>query len=176
MNASGMRRIVHVPIGGLACAKAPDVLTTLLGSCVGFIVQDMRARVCALAHVVRPSGSGASLGDGYFADRAAPLARDLVIRAGGNPRELVVRLAGGGRMFAGKSLDVGQQNQTALREATYALGMVFGGMLRGPNDGGCVLVAEPASGRARVRGLGEQDGSEDGWRRVLDELLDEGGA
>ena len=101
MNALDSK-VVHVPIGGIDAARSPQILMTLLGSCVGFIVQDLRHKVCALAHVVRPNGSGAGLGPGYFADRAAPASRDAALRLGADPGELMVRLAGGGALFDAK--------------------------------------------------------------------------
>lgn len=153
-------RVILVPIGGIAGGRHPCVLETLLGSCVGMIVQDLRRQVAVLAHVVRPHGNGAGMGPGYFANLAAPRARDLAIQSGANPGDLLVRIAGGGKMFDGKS-DIGEQNVKAITEATYALGMTFGGRLRGPADGGCLVGVDAGTGRAIVRGIG-------------DEVLDEG--
>lgn len=163
------KKIIHVPIGGLAATKAPGVLATLLGSCVGFILQDLRNGVAVLAHVVRPSGRGAGMGPAYFADQAVPAARDLALRSGAHPRELMARLAGGGRMFD-SSLDVGSRNVRAIKEATYALDMVFGGMLEGPRDGGCFLVVDASTGRASVRGLTDATLNDAGWRGLQKEL------
>lgn len=143
--------LVHVPIGGIAVARPGAILTTLLGSCVGMVVQDLRHQVAVLAHVVRPDGVGAGMGPGYFADRGAKNARDLAVQNGADPRELMVRMAGGGRM--GFESDIGARNAQAIRDATYALGMVFGGHVEGPADGGCVLFVDPANGRVQVQRL-----------------------
>jgi chemotaxis protein CheD len=147
------KRVLTVPIGGIGVARPGQVLSTLLGSCVGMVVQDLQRQVAVLAHVVRPNGSGAGMGPGYFADLAAPRARDLAIQNGADPRALLVRMAGGGRMGGGK-FDVGERNAVAIREATYTLGMAFGGHLEGPADGGCMLFVDPANGKVAVRRLG----------------------
>lgn len=144
--------VVQVPIGGIGVLRSSGVLTTLLGSCVGMIVQDLANRVAVLAHVVRPSGTGAGMGPGYFADQAAPRARDLAIQHGADPRELMVRMAGGGRMLKGHA-DIGARNAEAIKEATYRLGMVFGGHLEGPADGGCFLCVDVATGKVQVKRL-----------------------
>ncbi|MFM1872813.1 MAG: hypothetical protein RL398_2235, partial [Planctomycetota bacterium] len=146
------RRVIQVPIAGIGVAKRPDVLTTLLGSCIGMVVQDLRNGVAVLAHVVRPRGVGAGMGPAYYADVAAPKARDLAIQNGADPRELMVRVCGGGRMVE-NGVDIGAQNFEAVKEATYRLGMVFGGRVKGPSDGGCYVAVDSASGRIALHKL-----------------------
>ncbi|MFO1077775.1 MAG: chemotaxis protein CheD [Planctomycetota bacterium] len=165
-------KVILVPIGGIAGGRHPCMLQTLLGSCVGMIVQDLRRQIAVLAHVVRPHGNGAGMGPGYFANLAAPRARDLAIQSGAGPGELLVRIAGGGRMLDGVG-DIGEQNVKAITEATYALGMTFGGRLRGATDGGCLVAVDAGSGRALVRGIGEGVLDEAAWSRLRSDLEDE---
>lgn len=165
-------RVVQVPIGGIAVAKPPQVLTTLLGSCVGMVIQDLKHHIAVLAHVVRPDGVGQGMGPGYFANLAANNARDLALQSGAEPKQLVVRMAGGGAMGAGMRGDIGQRNAAAIKEATYRLDMVFGGHVAGPADGGCVLFADPANGRVEVRRLrGDQLGDRQ-WRDLVKDVVD----
>lgn len=154
-SRAAAEHVVQVPIGGIGVAAPPRVLTTLLGSCVGMVVQDLKNQVCVLAHVVRPDGDGQGMGPGYFANLAAPRARDLALQHGADPRQLIVRMAGGGSMGGLEKTAIGRRNAAAIREATYALGMVFGGHVSGPADGGCVLLADPARGVVEVRRLGD---------------------
>jgi chemotaxis protein CheD len=164
----GAATVIQVPIGGIAAVRAEGVLTTLLGSCVGMVLQDLTNRVAVLAHVVRPAGQGAGMGPGYFADQAAPRARDLAIQNGANPHELMVRIAGGGRMLSGQA-DIGARNADAIKEETYRLGMVFGGHLEGPTDGGCFLCVDVANGKVSVKRLvGALDDS--AWQRLRHDL------
>ncbi|MBL8754814.1 MAG: hypothetical protein JNK15_16030 [Planctomycetes bacterium] len=161
--------VLQVPIGGIGVAGPGQVLSTLLGSCVGMVVQDLRRHIAVLAHVVRPEGHGAGMGPGYFANLAAPRARDLAIQHGADPGELLVRMAGGGRMGGGK-FDVGERNAAAIREATFALGMVFGGHVDGPADGGCVLFVEASTGKIQVRRLAGGDLDDAAFDRLLGEV------
>jgi len=166
-----VERVVQVPIGGIAVARPPQLLSTLLGSCVGMVIQDLRNHVIALAHVVRPEGTGRGMGPGYFANLAAPAARDLALQNGADPRQLIVRMAGGGRMGEWKS-DIGERNAHAIKEATYRLGMVFGGHVEGPADGGCVLFADPANGRVQVQKLGGKRLDDTTWRDLVKGVVD----
>ncbi|HEB54036.1 MAG TPA: hypothetical protein ENI87_12350 [bacterium] len=162
------RLVVQVPIGGIAVGKPPEVLSTLLGSCVGMVVQDLKHQIAVLAHVVRPSGKGAGMGPGYFADQAAPRARDLALQNGADPKQLIVRMAGGGSMGSGG--DIGRRNAEAIKEATYELSMVFGGHVEGPADGGCVLFVNPANGNLAVRKLGSTVDDRQ-WRKLVEQVL-----
>lgn len=168
---STSERVVQVPIGGIAVARPPQVLSTLLGSCVGMVVQDLKHQVCVLAHVVRPDGTGQGMGPGYFANLAAPRARDLALQHGADPRQLVVRMAGGGSMGGLDKTAIGQRNAAAIKEATYEHGMVFGGHVEGPADGGCVLFADPAKGSVVVRKLrGQLD--DRSWKDLVEDVIE----
>ena len=59
---------------------------------------------------------------------------------------------------------------TALPAAPVDNGMVFGGHVSGPADGGCMLFVDPAKGRVVVRKLrGELD--DISWKSLLDDVL-----
>ena len=156
---------LQVPIGGIAAIRAPGMLSTLLGSCVGLVVQDMRNNVVALAHVVRAHGLGAGTGPGYFANQAFPRTCDEAIRLGAAPGHLVIRLAGGGQMMGG-DLNIGAETIAALRDACNETQIVFGGMIKGPRDGGCYLTVDAATGRATVRPLQNQTVDDSTWRSL----------
>lgn len=165
------QRVVQVPIGGIAVVHPPQVISTLLGSCVGLIVQDLKHSVAVLAHVVRPEGTGKGMGPGYFANLATPLARDLALQNGAHPAQLIVRMAGGGSMDAAMKGDIGLRNAKAIKEATYECGMVFGGHVDGPADGGCVLFVDPANGRIQVKKLrgGQFDDAQ--WSSLVKDVV-----
>jgi chemotaxis protein CheD len=173
LGALGLEdRLVQVPMGGLAVAKPPQVLTTLLGSCIGMLIQDLKHQVAVLAHVVRPDGIGEGMGPGYFAKRAGPRARDLALQNGADPRQLIVRMAGGGSMGCGLKDGTGERNAAAIKEVTYELGMVFGGHIKGPADGGCVLFANPANGQVQVEMLRGLDLDDENWSSLVKNALD----
>jgi chemotaxis protein CheD len=116
-----------VRMGELAAsAGAADVLVSLgLGSCIGLALVDRRTGVAGLAHVVLPASEGHSSGQNplKFADHAVPELMGRVIRLGGCKPKLEAVLVGGASMFAISSatLEVGQRNETAVREQLKAL-------------------------------------------------------
>jgi chemotaxis protein CheD len=110
-----------VRMGELAAsAIADDVLVSLgLGSCIGLALLDRRVGVAGLAHVVLPASTGnAPAGSYKFADFAVPELVSRVVAAGGRRQMLEAVLVGGASMFAvsTSTLEVGQRNETAVRE------------------------------------------------------------
>jgi chemotaxis protein CheD len=110
-----------VRMGELATsAVAGDVLVSLgLGSCIGLALLDRRAGVAGLAHVVLPaSGGNAPPRSWKFADFAVPELIDRVTKHGARRTGLEAVLVGGASMFAvsKSTLEVGQRNETAVRE------------------------------------------------------------
>jgi chemotaxis receptor (MCP) glutamine deamidase CheD len=157
--------VLQVPIGGIEAMRAPGGLSTLLGSCVGLLVQDMKRRIAVLAHVVRAHGIGAGMGPGYFANQALPRTIDLAIKHGALRKDLMVRLAGGGQMVDCKT-GIGNDTVTVLRDAVQAEGLIFGGFVKGPRDGGCFLVVDASTGRAEARPLTGQKLNDRSWRSL----------
>src|SRR4051812_28853813 len=110
-----------VRMGELAASAVPgDVLVSLgLGSCIGLALVDRRLGIAGLAHVVLPSSGGHAVPGSYkFADRAVPELIDRVVAAGGRLPMLDAVLVGGASMFtvASSALEVGQRNETAVRD------------------------------------------------------------
>jgi chemotaxis protein CheD len=107
-------RTIKVPMAGLELGQAPDVLETLLGSCIGIAVWDPSTGLGGLAHVMLPCSNGATATPGKFADTAtAELKRRLLAR-GANPLCLRAKLAGGATMYGEKTAqDIGIKNYRA---------------------------------------------------------------
>src|SRR5215216_2104102 len=105
-------------------ASAGDVLVSLgLGSCIGLALLDRRASVAGLAHVVLPAAEGRDGAPGKFADTAVPALLAAVVELGARPSRLGAVLVGGASMFSfgGSGLDVGQRNDSAVREQLAGL-------------------------------------------------------
>jgi chemotaxis protein CheD len=115
-----------VRMGELAfSSSAGDVLVSLgLGSCVGVALVDRRAAVAGLAHVVLPTAEGRTDAIGKFADTAVPALVEAVLELGARPTRLHAVLVGGASMFsfgAGAGMEIGQRNDTAVREQLEGL-------------------------------------------------------
>lgn len=161
---SDVRRVVRV--GEMAVQAAPGTLVTLgLGSCVAIVLHDPVARVGAMAHVLLPApyaeGEDDRLGR-YASTAPGALLRGLVGQ-GAVATRVRACLAGGAAMFtnlsAPGSIQVGQRNLVAAREAIRQLGIEVVGEAVGGGHGrnvefdtasGAVLVTSYAHATERL--------------------------
>ena len=108
--------VITVGIGGCRVGKAPHVLKTILGSCVGITLYDASKKVRGLIHVMLPDGSRSSGCLTKFANTGIPnLVNCFIYRFGSQRSELVAKMFGGARMFnvSSKTLDIGTNNINA---------------------------------------------------------------
>jgi chemotaxis protein CheD len=140
-----------VRMGEMAASSAPGhVLVSLgLGSCIGLALVDRRMGIAGLAHVVLPQAEGHVMEDpGKFADLAVPqLVRD-VEALGARRIRLEGVLVGGASMFAvaTASLEVGQRNETAVREELRKLRIPVVASATGGSRGRTIRVDVASTG------------------------------
>ena len=109
--------VTKVALAGIGYGKKPDMLETLLGSCVGVCIYDRSTGLGSLAHVVLSDSRGERGTPGKFADTAIEeMHRQLVDGGGANPLTMTAKIAGGATMFGKKSSrDVGAANVEAVK-------------------------------------------------------------
>ena len=108
--------VTRVAMAAIGYGKSPDVLETLLGSCVGICIYDRSTGLGSLCHVVLAHSRGNQSSPGKFADTAVVEMRRELVRRGGNPLTFTAKISGGATMFGKKSTrDVGEANITAVR-------------------------------------------------------------
>jgi chemotaxis protein CheD len=109
----------RVKMAQIEVAEVPVVLKTTLGSCVGVVLHDGRARICGLAHVVLPRSEGRDDSPGKYADTAIPALLEGMGRLGSRRQHVTAFLAGGAAMFRGSAdgaiATIGDQNVQAVR-------------------------------------------------------------
>lgn len=113
-----------VGMGEMDVVRGSFLLRTLLGSCIGLILYDLRNQVGGLAHVVLPNSNGQNATPGKYADTAVTeLLRQIEV-LGGRPRQLSAKLTGGANMFAtsGPS-SIGDQNLAAVEQLLKTAGI-----------------------------------------------------
>lgn len=147
-------------MGQWAVAAAPTKIRALLGSCVGVVLYDVRARVGGVAHVVLPESRGEAGQPGKNADTAIPgMIADLERLLGRGPiaGRLAAKLVGGASMFqAETSMDIGRQNGEAAARILAALRIpVVASDLGG--EAGRRLVLDTATGIVAIRIPGGAD-------------------
>jgi chemotaxis protein CheD len=141
-------------MGQWAVAASPTKIRALLGSCVGVVLYDARARAGGVAHVVLPQSRGEQGQPGKYADTAIPgMIADLERLLGRGPiaGRLAAKLVGGASMFqADASMNIGRQNGEAVTRILAALRIpVVASDLGG--DAGRRLVLDTATGEVAIR-------------------------
>ena len=107
----------NVGMGQIAVDKAPALLSSVLGSCVGLALYHPRLKTGALAHIVLPTASGRGALPGKFADTALPHMLNEFAKAGIPRQGLVAKIAGGACMFGVSGpLQIGDNNIEAVKE------------------------------------------------------------
>jgi chemotaxis protein CheD len=156
---------IAVGLGDIKCSNSRGSVLVCygLGSCVGISMYDPRAHIGGMAHVVLPDSSILPGSDvpGKFADTAVPALLSRMLEMGAHKTSIVVRIAGGARMFTSSPglssvLDVGSKNVEAVKAALKASRLRLTGEDCGGNYGRTfhLFLAE---GRASVRTLGRSE-------------------
>lgn len=99
-------------MAGIVASSAPNVLETLLGSCVGISLWCQETRYGALAHTMLSDSQGCTKQPGRFVDTAIPEMLDQLAKNGARRRAIVAKVTGGSNMFKASSSahEVGRKN------------------------------------------------------------------
>ncbi len=115
-----MIKKIHVHIGEVKVAKKGEILTTILGSCVGIGIIWRSKKICGLAHCLLPNSPVPSFAmSGRFVDKAIPSLLALMKITNDNIVDIEAVLAGGGSMTAPNEASglIGSSNlQVAIKE------------------------------------------------------------
>ena len=151
-----MPEITRVGMGEYAIARAPGELVALgLGSCVGVCLYDPAIKLGALAHVMLPDSRMAKDGSkpSKFADTVIPFLLCEMERRGAARERMVVKIAGGARMFSGMNNDresIGDRNVAVIERALAAEGLAPSARSIGGNYGKS-LSLHLETGEVRLR-------------------------
>jgi chemotaxis protein CheD len=140
--------------------RHPEIITTVLGSCVSACIRDSRLGYGGMNHFMLPldgsQGQSAWGGAASAATRYGNVAMERLIndilKLGGRRENLEIKLVGGGRVLAEMTTDIGARNIEFVREYVEAEGFKVMG-----EDLGDIhprrVVYFPQTGRMRVRKL-----------------------
>lgn len=121
--------IINVNMAAMQTAHPPFLLRTVLGSCIGVFFYEPRLKLGGMAHILLPEhpADGRSFNAAKFADSGVPALLELMQNGGALKRNIVCKLCGGAKMFAGFSAntisDIGSRNQEAVKIALDGLGI-----------------------------------------------------
>ena len=143
-----------VGMGEIEVVRGAFLLRTLLGSCIGLILYDLRNQVGGLAHVVLPKSNGVVSSPGKYADSALiELLRQIEV-LGGRERQLAAKVTGGANMFATSGpATIGDQNIAAVEQVLKAAGIPIIGRHCGGRTGRRIAF-EVDTGRVLIETVG----------------------
>lgn len=91
--------LITVGIADMRVAKTPDILRTILGSCVGICLYDRINHIGGLAHIMLPSAEGRDENPAKYADTAVPALIKKMLDKGADRENFTAKLIGGATMF-----------------------------------------------------------------------------
>jgi chemotaxis protein CheD len=92
-------RLITVGIADMRVSRAPDILRTILGSCVGICLYDNRFKIGGMSHIMLPVHKENSSSHKKYADTAIPILIEELVKAGADANSLTAKIVGGAKMF-----------------------------------------------------------------------------
>ena len=108
--------MVHtLGIAGVKAIKSPDQIRTVLGSCIGIALFDLKTCVGGMAHIMLPKTNGNTKTPGKFADTGVDELLRVVLAEGAGRTRVQAKIAGGATMFGSEKRDgIGERNAEAV--------------------------------------------------------------
>ena len=117
--------LINVGIAEIGIAKSPDVLRTILGSCVGVCLYDPEKKIGGISHIMLPSRKSGEPSKKKYADTAIPFIIEELEKVGADRKLLCAKIVGGATMFNFSSssimADIGKNNIMKVKEMLMAL-------------------------------------------------------
>jgi chemotaxis protein CheD len=123
----GLKEIT-VGMADLKTAKEGEVLSTVLGSCVGVCLYSPRHKAGGLLHLMMASAGAQALNPACkkakYADTGVPeLIRSLKVAYGINSTDLVAKMFGGAKVLQGVERNIGGENSAAVKTILQEYGI-----------------------------------------------------
>ncbi|WP_292461220.1 chemotaxis protein CheD [Methanothermococcus sp.] len=108
--------VIKVKMGGFEVSKSPEILETLLGSCVAVMLYDNGKKIGGMAHVMLPKTKDENIRNpGKYANTAIPALITKMAILDARTDKLVAKICGGAAMFRKSSaIDIGKKNIDAV--------------------------------------------------------------
>ncbi|MFH0974642.1 MAG: chemotaxis protein CheD [Spirochaetota bacterium] len=91
--------LITVGIAEIQTATPPDILRTILGSCVGICLFDYKNFIGGLSHIMLPKMSDNNSNEKKYADTAIPLLLQQMYCKGAKLEYIIAKIVGGATMF-----------------------------------------------------------------------------
>ncbi|MGV7928924.1 MAG: chemotaxis protein CheD [Spirochaetota bacterium] len=153
-------KLVNVGIADIGLASSPDILRTILGSCVGICLYDPGASLAGLSHIMLPAKSDRNSNDRKYADSALPLLVEEMAKKGALKSRMIAKIVGGSTMFkmAENSMmgEIGKNNVKKVRDVLGEIGIRIVAEDVG-GDYGRTIDFYAEDGRLKIKSLGKPE-------------------
>lgn len=132
---------INVGVADLATSSSPDVLKTILGSCIGIAIYSPKDRIGGLLHIMLPQLNNGDMNKAKYANTGIPMLISTIENRYGIKRHtLIAKIAGGANMFSfikntNTIFDIGNRNISAVKYLLKELGIPIVGEDVGANYG-----------------------------------------
>ncbi|WCL47626.1 chemotaxis protein CheD [Leptospira sp. GIMC2001] len=116
-------KLINVGIADIKFGKAPEILRTTLGSCIGIVFYDPDKQIGALSHIMLakdPTGKDSEKNPFKYGESALPILVKEMEKNGSSIGSFNARIFGGASMFKGINSsflqNIGEQNIAVVRE------------------------------------------------------------
>ncbi|MBN2160598.1 MAG: chemotaxis protein CheD [Spirochaetes bacterium] len=152
--------LINVGIADYSVSVAPDILRTILGSCVGVCLYDAEKKIGGMCHIMLPSIKEASKSEKKYADRAIPMMLGEMEERGVDKKRVTAKVTGGSTMFnvSENSMmgEIGNNNIKRVREVLRELGITSIAEDTGGNYGRTIDFYLD-SGMVKIRSMGREE-------------------
>ena len=113
--------LINVGIADLDVSSSPDILRTILGSCVGICLYDSERKIGGLSHIMLPSIRSDDSPKKKYADTAIPILIEEMLKIGAKENGITAKIVGGSNMFRVTNKnpimgDIGRKNIDSVKD------------------------------------------------------------
>lgn len=113
-------KLINVGIADIQITSSPNVLRTILGSCIGICLYDEEKKVAGVAHIMLPARKDEKSSPKKYADTAIPMMIEMMVEEGALINKISAKIIGGATMFklpdGSKMGEIGKNNAAKVRE------------------------------------------------------------
>jgi len=155
-------KFINVGIADVQTAVSPDILRTVLGSCVGVCLYAASVKVGCLGHIMLPEMNDRATNKKKYADTAIPIMVEEMLSRGATRGQIVAKIAGGATMFkiGANSMmgEIGKNNANKVREILGRFNIkIISEDIGG--DYGRTIDFYTETGLLKIRSLGKEEKS-----------------
>ena len=153
-------RLINVGIGNFKVTHSPDILRTVLGSCVGVCLYDSKSQLVGLSHVMLPEQKVTDSNPMKYVNTAIPMLLEEMISSGATRENIQAKIFGGAVMFNlnEKTImaEIGKINISKTKEVLNLLRIPIVAEDVG-GDFGRTIDFFAESGKVKIKSLGREE-------------------